>query len=78
MLNFKSNNLGGSLMPIYEYKCEKCGNIFEQLVMSSSKEDMQCPQCGNTRVKKLMSQSATVGQKKSAASCGPGTPSGFS
>ena len=73
-----STNERSLLMPLYEYKCEKCGEVFEQLVMSSRKEDMHCPKCGHTHVRKLMSQTATIGQNKSLGSCGTGNSSGFS
>lgn len=34
-------------MPIYEYECPKCGNVFEEWVKSSeSHEDKPCPKCG--------------------------------
>jgi len=26
-------------MPIYEFRCNKCGNIFEELVFSSDKDE---------------------------------------
>jgi putative FmdB family regulatory protein len=33
-------------MPIFEYKCLKCGNEFEHLVIPSTKdEDATCPKC---------------------------------
>ncbi|OGO02431.1 MAG: hypothetical protein A2Y59_06145 [Chloroflexi bacterium RBG_13_52_14] len=35
-------------MPIYEYKCPKCGLKFELLrPMSKSNEDAPCPTCKN-------------------------------
>ncbi|MGD8986494.1 MAG: zinc ribbon domain-containing protein, partial [Desulfobacteraceae bacterium] len=35
-------------MPIYEYQCNKCGCIFEELVMTSDCEDEYlCPACGD-------------------------------
>lgn len=44
-------------MPIYEYKCAKCGNQFEELVFSQD-EIPPCPQCGSEDVTKLMSACA--------------------
>jgi len=41
-------------MPIYEYKCTNCDGEFEKLVFSSD-EQVQCPRCGSTDVRKLMS-----------------------
>jgi putative FmdB family regulatory protein len=35
-------------MPIYEYKCKKCGNLFEELRSFSEREDAAaCPKCGH-------------------------------
>ena len=34
-------------MPIYEYQCPKCGNIFEEWAKASeSHKEEPCPQCG--------------------------------
>ncbi|HEX16729.1 MAG TPA: zinc ribbon domain-containing protein, partial [Deltaproteobacteria bacterium] len=41
-------------MPIYEFRCEDCGEEFETLVLSS-KEEVRCPQCRGEKVKRLMS-----------------------
>ncbi|MGA2225845.1 MAG: FmdB family zinc ribbon protein [Syntrophobacteraceae bacterium] len=40
-------------MPLYEYKCTKCGNTFEQLVLGED-EPTTCPKCYGG-VQKLMS-----------------------
>ncbi|NIM18737.1 MAG: zinc ribbon domain-containing protein [Candidatus Latescibacteria bacterium] len=33
-------------MPIYEYKCEKCGTIFSELrKISERSEPISCPEC---------------------------------
>ncbi len=64
-------------MPIYEYKCNKCGGTFEVLVRASEKP--ACPQCGSKRLKKLVSGfSAPSGKspcgrsKKSSRECAHG------
>ena len=41
-------------MPIFEYKCNKCGKEFEELV-GSSDEEVKCPGCGSSDVEKLFS-----------------------
>ena len=41
-------------MPIYEYKCSKCNNEFECLVIGSS-EEVACPECSGTEVERLLS-----------------------
>ena len=40
-------------MPLYEYRCTKCGNTFERLVLGES-EPVTCPRCEGG-VEKLMS-----------------------
>ncbi len=40
-------------MPIYEYKCEECGHVFEELIFHES-ATMECPKCSG-KVRKLMS-----------------------
>jgi putative FmdB family regulatory protein len=34
-------------MPIYEFKCDSCGNQFEKLVRRAGETDgLSCPSCG--------------------------------
>jgi putative FmdB family regulatory protein len=33
-------------MPLYEYKCKKCGHRFEKIVKFSDKPVKKCPECG--------------------------------
>lgn len=44
-------------MPIYEYQCEKCGNLTEVIQKFSDAPLTTCDKCGGT-VSKLMSASA--------------------
>ncbi len=41
-------------MPIYEYRCKKCGSEFE-LYLKSSKQVPTCPDCGSKSLEKKMS-----------------------
>ncbi|PIS16183.1 MAG: FmdB family transcriptional regulator [Candidatus Portnoybacteria bacterium CG09_land_8_20_14_0_10_44_13] len=41
-------------MPIYEFRCKKCGKKFEQLVLKKS-ETVSCPKCGHKKTEKLFS-----------------------
>ncbi len=41
-------------MPIYEYRCSKCGKDFEMLILRRD-EVVSCPQCGALEVSKKMS-----------------------
>lgn len=33
-------------MPIYEYKCDNCGNIYEEMKAMKLREKSDCPKCG--------------------------------
>ena len=41
-------------MPLYEYKCEECGTLFEKLV-SHAESQVVCIQCQSKRIKKQFS-----------------------
>ncbi|MFA5405710.1 MAG: zinc ribbon domain-containing protein [Ignavibacteria bacterium] len=47
-------------MPTYEYKCDNCNHEFE--VMQSIKDEplKKCPNCGKSKLKKLISGGAGV------------------
>lgn len=60
-------------MPIYEYKCQKCGHKFEELVLGS--EEIKCPRCGSKRLKKLLSSFSVyrnTGSSNDSGSCSSG------
>jgi len=42
-------------MPIFEYKCEKCGHVEEFLEKSSEAVNHVCPECKNVKMKKKFS-----------------------
>jgi len=47
-------------MPIYDYICSECDKIFEALVRGSAPPP--CPECGSTKVQKLVSKPAPQGK----------------
>lgn len=52
-------------MPLYEYKCEECGSLFEKLV-SHAESEIVCVQCQSKRVRKQFSVfAASVSQGRS-------------
>ena len=66
-------------MPIYEYKCDKCGNEFEEIVSLSSDCEAECPECGEKKTRRKISAFAFGGgggkrpqSLSSGGSCGPG------
>ncbi|MGA2093516.1 MAG: zinc ribbon domain-containing protein [Sedimentisphaerales bacterium] len=59
-------------MPIYEYKCDDCGEVTELLENSASKGQRKCAHCGSGKLIKQMSVfSAQVkaGQSKKCFGC---------
>lgn len=67
-------------MPIFEYKCDKCGEVFEKLV-SKSDAKVECEKCGSKKVDKQLSAfSASVkeggGNSCSVSDCASCCPGG--
>jgi len=64
-------------MPIFEYRCRKCGQVTEFLEQAGSRTKHKCQKCGSTAMEKLFSTfnagvsapSASTG----SASCPTGT-----
>ena len=44
-------------MPIFEYRCTKCGEVEEHLVLNRDKSPVKCCACGG-KLKQLISQSS--------------------
>jgi len=42
-------------MPIYEYQCQVCGHHVEALQKVSDAPLRKCPECGKSKLKKLLS-----------------------
>lgn len=69
-------------MPIYEYHCNDCGISYEKIVLSqrSASESQSCPNCGSTKVAKLISVPGACGvsvgsgtkERSAPSSCGAG------
>ena len=64
-------------MPIYEYRCNQCGEISEILVgLSAGSEELTCKYCGSTDLKKILSVSSFTlsesGRVPGTTCCGKG------
>jgi putative FmdB family regulatory protein len=42
-------------MPIYEYACQKCSHTFDSLQKMNADPLIECPECGERALKKLLS-----------------------
>lgn len=40
-------------MPLYEYKCQKCGHRFEKIENMNASTTKKCPKCGRTAERML-------------------------
>lgn len=64
-------------MPIYEFKCNECGNKFEMLrSVGDHRKDLQCPKCESKKVQKIFSVVSSI-VTQARASCKTST-TGFS
>jgi putative FmdB family regulatory protein len=65
-------------MPIYEYRCENCGKVFEKLTKACNRdEEMECPVCGSKETRRIfsvfgVSGSDSGGGESHGPSCGGG------
>lgn len=58
-------------MPLYEYRCTDCGNVFEELQpMDAPRSGALCTQCGGSRTNRLLSSFAVhTGATTTEAAC---------
>lgn len=59
-------------MPIYEYRCEKCGQVNEFLILRSQ-DPLHCEHCGSDDLTKLMSaHNTSAGSSRKPSGPAPG------
>lgn len=59
-------------MPIYEFRCDGCGQVFEHLALTQNEQKQACcPDCGGKALSRVMSSCASV--VESSASSGGST-----
>jgi putative FmdB family regulatory protein len=42
-------------MPIYDFKCTRCGTVSDIFVRDDNLDSVRCPNCGSSDIKKLFS-----------------------
>lgn len=57
-------------MPIFEFQCEDCGEVFEELILGGKIEGINCKKCKSPKVKKLISQVAFKSGNKFVSASG--------
>jgi putative FmdB family regulatory protein len=65
-------------MPIFEFRCDQCGDEFERFVLMSEKDGEKCPKCGSENTRKIMSVFSSGGIERSLESSCGSSSSGFS
>jgi putative FmdB family regulatory protein len=59
-------------MPIYEYRCRRCGEVFEKIQKVNEKVNtLQCPYCGEQKPEKILSSFFSSKGPEPSSSCGP-------
>jgi putative FmdB family regulatory protein len=60
-------------MPIYEYRCQKCGIVFEKIqITKEGEEPLKCPTCGADSPERVLSGFSSSKSSESSTSCGSG------
>ena len=64
--------IGREKMPIYEYRCRKCGQVFERIQkVNEGGDNLTCPHCGKKKPEKILSSFSSSKGSESSSSCGP-------
>lgn len=55
-------------MPVYDFKCKKCGRVSEVLVLpGKAGPDVICPECGSSSLERLISASCLLKTSNSSS-----------
>ena len=63
-------------MPLYEYRCKKCGRVSEFLEQADSNKKHSCEHCGSRNMEKLFSAFSARASSGSAAGNSSSCPTG--
>ena len=59
-------------MPIYDYKCARCGNRFDMLRSVSARDDVKCPKCGGDVARVYEGKWMSLGKASASGGCSCG------
>lgn len=45
-------------MPIYEYRCNSCRKVYDELVLAGREKEIRCPECRSADKSKLVSRTS--------------------
>ena len=57
-------------MPLYKYRCEECGEVFEELVIGLQ-DRVPCAKCQSEKVSKMVSLISAKGIATGCTTCEP-------
>ena len=59
-------------MPIYEYRCRKCGEVFERIQkVEEGGASLHCPSCGGEKPEKVLSSFSSSKGSGAPSYCRP-------
>ena len=59
-LLWESKHLIGGAVPIYEYRCENCGEELEKFQRIKEETLVDCPKCGQSKLARLISRTSFI------------------
>jgi putative FmdB family regulatory protein len=64
-------------MPIYEYRCKKCGHVFDKFVRSmSATGEVECPECHSQECRKNVTVFGSMSGATSVSAASDCAPKG--
>jgi putative FmdB family regulatory protein len=62
----------GKTVPIFEYECQGCGQIFEKLLLTrNGGEILPCPRCQAVQTRQLVSRFSSPSSETGGLACAP-------
>ena len=66
-------------MALIDFKCDKCGEKFDEIVKLSNRDDIKCPKCGSSEVRQVFEGKCSFGgSSKGSGGCSGGSCGGCS